>query len=154
MSYLIEIVERPRQATASVRTRASVSDLPVLMGQTFDKLVQYLGKIGVQPAGPPYSAYYNMDMQDLDVEIGFPVSDAVQGEGDIQANEIPGGKYAACLHTGAYAEIEPAYNALMAWIQEQSKEITGVSYEFYLNDPEQTPQAELQTQILFPLKTE
>ncbi len=154
MSYPIEILERPQQATVSIRTRTSISDLPVLMGQTFDKLVQYLGKIGVQPAGPPYSAYYNMDMQDLDVEIGFPVSKAVQGEGDIQASEIPDGRFAACLYTGAYAEIEPAYNALMAWIQEQEKETTGVSYEFYLNDPEQTPQEELQTHILFPLKDE
>ncbi len=154
MSYPIEILERPRQATASIRTRASVSDLPVLMGQTFDKLVQYLGRIGMQPAGPPYSAYYNMDMQDLDVEIGFPVSKVVHGEGDIQANEIPGGKYVSCLYTGPYEEFELPYNELKEWLEEKSQQGTGVSYEFYLNDPANTPPDKLQTQILFPLKDE
>lgn len=154
MSYPIEILERPGQATASIRTRASVSELPVLMGQTFGKLMQYLGKIGAQPAGPPFTAYYNMDMQDLDIEIGFPVNEAVQGEGEIEAREIPGGKYASCLYTGPYDEFELPYNALTEWVEEKGKQVTGIAYEFYLNDPENTPPEKLQTQILFPLKDE
>jgi effector-binding domain-containing protein len=114
--------------------------------------MQYLGKTGVQPAGPPFAAYYNMDMQDLDVEIGFPVKEAVQGEGEIEAGAIPGGKYASCLYTGPYENFELPYNALTAWLKEKGQQGIGVSYEFYLNDPEHTPQDKLQTQILFPLK--
>jgi effector-binding domain-containing protein len=154
MSYPIEILERPVQVAASIRTRTSVSELPVLMGQTFGKLMQYLGKIGVSPAGPPFAAYYNMDMQDLDVEIGFPVKDAVQGEGEIEPVEIPGGAYVSCLYTGPYEDFELPYNALTAWLEENGRQGTGVSYEFYLNDPENTPSDKLQTQILFPLKDE
>jgi effector-binding domain-containing protein len=154
MSYPIEIQERPGQATASIRTRASVSELPELMGQTFDKLMQYFGKVGAQPAGPPFAAYYNMDMQNLDVEIGFPVSEAVAGEGEIEAQMIPAGKYASCLYTGPYEEIELPYNALAEWLKEKGREGTGISYEFYLNDPQETSTDQLQTQILFPLKDE
>jgi effector-binding domain-containing protein len=152
MSYPMEILERPAQAAASIRTRTSVSELPALIGQTFGKLMQYLGKIGVQPVGPPFAAYYNMDMQDLDVEIGFPVKEVVQGEGEIEGKEIPGGKYASCLYIGPYKDFELPYNALSEWLQEKGQEGTGVSYEFYLNDPEHTPQDKLQTQILLPLK--
>jgi len=152
MSYPIEIVVRPVQATVSVRTRTSVSELPDLIGKTFGQIAEYLGKVGAQPAGPPFAAYYNMDMQDLDVEIGFPVNEAPAGESDVQPAEIPGGKFAACLYTGPYAEIESGYNALADWLKEHDQEATGVCYEVYLNDPSVTPQEQLQTQILFPLK--
>ncbi len=92
-----------------------------------------------------------MDMQDLDMEIGFPVLSALPGKGEVQAGQIPAGKAATCLHTGPYPEIASAYNDLSAWITAQGLHPTGVAYEFYLNDPEHTPPAELQTLILFPL---
>ncbi len=45
-----------------------------------------------------------------------------------------------------------AYNALNEYIAQNKHESTGVVYEFYLNDPAETPEEELQTQIVFPLK--
>jgi len=94
-----------------------------------------------------------MDMQDLDVEIGFPVSKSLPSKHDIKASEIPGGQVATCLHTGPYSKIEPAYNALSQWMKENGYEATGVAYEMYLDDPAETPPQELKTQILFPLQT-
>ena len=38
------------------------------------EIAQYLAEQSEQPAGAPFVAYYNMDMQNLDVEIGFPVT--------------------------------------------------------------------------------
>ena len=153
MSYTCEAMERSTQLTLSIRTRTSVQDLPQVFGKAYGAIAQYLGELGEQPAGPPFAAYYNMDMQNLDVEIGFPVSKKLSGKGDIKASEIPGGKVATCLHVGPYSAIAPAYNALSQWIKDNGYEATGVTYEMYLNDPAQTPPEELQTQILFPLKT-
>jgi effector-binding domain-containing protein len=92
-----------------------------------------------------------MDMQDLDVEAGFPVTRALPGKNDIKSGEILAGKHAACLHVGPYAQSVPAYDALARWTEENGYTPTGVAFEFYLNDPTQTPQAELQTRIVFPL---
>jgi effector-binding domain-containing protein len=122
------------------------------LGRAYGAIAQYLGELGEQPVGPPFTAYYNMDMQNLDVEIGFPVSGRLPGKDDISASEIQGGKVATCLYTGPYSEIEPAYNALSQWMKDNGYEATGVAYEMYLNDPEQTAPQELQTQIVFPLK--
>jgi effector-binding domain-containing protein len=47
----------------------------------------------------------------------------------------------------------PAYEELSQWVKDQGYETTGVVYEMYLNRPDQTSPAELQTQIVFPLKT-
>lgn len=153
MSYKCEVEEQPTQPTLSIRTRTSVQDLAQALGKAYGAIAQYLGELGEQPVGPPFAAYYNIDMQDLDVEIGFPVSRGLPGKDDIKASEIPGGKAATCLYTGPYSEIEPAYNALSQWIEDNGYEATGVTYEMYLDDPAQTPPQELKTRILFPLKT-
>jgi effector-binding domain-containing protein len=121
------------------------------MGEAYGKIGQYLGILNEVPAGPPFAAYFNDDMQDLDVAIGFPVAHALEGQDEIQASELPGGKVATCLHVGPYNEIEPAYNALSAWVEEQGLEPTGVAYELYLNDPQTTAPEDLQTQIVYPL---
>jgi len=123
-----------------------------LLGEAYGRIAAYLAGSGEIPAGAPFTAYYNMDMQDLDVEIGFPVSKPLAGKDDIRASEIPGGKLAFALHTGPYSECGPAYEALTQFVKEHGFEATGVAYEFYLNDPQETPQAQLQTQIVFPLK--
>jgi effector-binding domain-containing protein len=152
MSYKCEVVEQPPQSTLSIRTTTHVKDLPQELGKAYGAIAQYLGQLGEQPAGAPYAAYFNMDMSNLEVEIGFPVSRPLPNKDDIQSGEIPAGSYARCLYTGPYNEIEPAYNALTAWVKENGHEVTGVAYEFYLNDPGEVDPQELLTQIVFPLK--
>jgi effector-binding domain-containing protein len=92
-----------------------------------------------------------MDMDDLDVELGFPVARSLPDKGEIEAGEIPAGRVATCLFIGPYSEMEPAYEALFEWMEENGYEGTGVSYELYLNDPREAAPA--QTQIVFPLKS-
>ena len=147
-----EIIERPAQPTLAVRTRTPVAELPSIMGQVYGSIMQYLGDVGAFPAGAPFAAYYNVDMDDLDVEIGFPVAQPLPGRGDVQPGKIAGGRAAVCLHVGPYDQVEPAYAALTAFISEQGYQPSGVAYEFYLNDPGEVPPEELQTQVVFPLK--
>ncbi|MDM8522515.1 GyrI-like domain-containing protein [Desulfococcaceae bacterium HSG8] len=152
MTYQCEVTEQPAQSTLSVRTKTSVENLPQVLGKIYCDIAQYLEEAGEHPAGPPFTAYYNMDMQNLDIEAGFPVPGKLAGKGDIQPGEIPEGKIATCVHTGPYNEMETAYKAISQWMIEKGYEPLGVAYEMYLNDPEQTPPQELKTQIVFPLK--
>jgi effector-binding domain-containing protein len=143
--------EAPAQPTLTIRTRTAVQNLPQLMGQSFGAIAGYLGELGQAPAGAPFAAYYNMDMQDLDIEIGFPVASKLPGRGEILAGEIPAGKFATSLHTGPYDQCGPVYEALTQWVAEHHYEANGVAYEYYLNDPTETPPEELKMQIIFPL---
>ncbi len=152
MPYNCELVEQEPQPALSIRTTTSIKNLPQELGKAYGAIGQYLGQLGEQPAGAPYAAYFNWDMSNLEVEIGFPVSSSLPDKDEIKAAELPGGKLARCLYTGPYKEIEPAYNALTAWVKEHGYEATGVSYEFYLNDPGEVSPSELLTQIVFPLK--
>jgi len=152
MTHKCELIELQLQYTLSIRTRTPVGELQQVLGKAYGSIMQYMTELGEAPSGAPFVAYYNMDMGDLDIEVGFPVINSQPARDEVKPGEIPAGKYAATLHVGLYNEIEPAYNALMAWMAEKGYEPTGVAYEVYLNDPGETPPAELQTQILFPLK--
>lgn len=152
MDFQCEIREHAAQPTLSVRTRTLINGLPALLGESYAKIKDYLAELGEAPAGAPFAAYYNMDLQDLDVEIGFPVTTFLEGKDDIQPSQVPGGKLGFALHTGRYGDIAPAYDTLTQFVKEQGYEPSGISFEFYLNDPQETPQEKLQTQIVFPLK--
>jgi len=152
MGYKCEAVDYPVRMTMIVRARSSVQNLPQVLGAKFGQVAGYLAELGEAPSGAPFVAYYNMDMNDLDLEIGFPVGKNLAGKDEILAGELPAGKYATCLHIGAYDQLVPAYQALTAWIEANGFQPTGVAYEYYLNDPMETPAQELKTLIEFPLK--
>ena len=146
---ILEVVPRPVLAT---RVRTPVAGMGQKLGESYVAIGRYLEELEEEIAGTPYAAFHNMDMQDLDVEIGFPVSHELPGRGSIQAGYIPGGKAASAIHIGPYLKMEPTYEALAEWMAENGLEPTGVAYEFYIDDPADIPQKEIRTQIYFPLK--
>jgi len=152
MNYQFELLEKPAQPVVSMRTRSSVESLPQVLGGAYGSIMTYLNEIGAEPAGPPFVGYFNMDMQDLDLEAGFPVSKPIAGKGELKPSVIPAGPRVACIHIGPYNQIENAYIAIMEWIAANGQTSTGVCYEFYLNDPANTPENELMTEIVFMLK--
>jgi effector-binding domain-containing protein len=135
-----------------MRTRTSVDNLPQELGKAYYGIIQYLNEIGEKPMEAAFAAYYNMDMEDLDIEMGFPVIKPLAGKGEIKASEIPAGKQVSYLYKGPYNGMEPVYNAMMQWINENGHTPTGVAYEFYYNSPEEVPESELLTKVVFPLK--
>ena len=153
MSYHCELFDQSAQPTLSIRTRTSVEKLPQVMGDAYGAIARHLASQGEEPGGAPFALYYNMDMQDLDIEIGFPVEKVIAGKGTIQPSQIPAGKYAAVLHKGPYTDLRLAYGALTQFITDQGLKPSGLAYEFYLNDPTETTPEELKTQIIFQLKS-
>src|SRR5579859_4524157 len=133
MTYQIEVRERPAQATLGIRTHSAVQDLPKVIPTANYTIAQYLETLGQHPSGAPFAAYYNMDMQNLDVEIGFLSTKNVPGKGNIQPGSLPGGKAASCLHVGPYTGVGNAHTALHDWMREKGYENMGAYYEIYLN---------------------
>ncbi len=152
MGYTCKETTIEEQRTISVRTRCAVTELPDTIGRVYGKIMEHLGSVGKFPSGVPYIGYFNMDMEDLDVEIGFPVDGEVPETESIKMTSIPAGRYAETIHSGPYDQLDQAYGALMAWMQETGQDGTGVAYEFYLNDPDEVEPEKLQTDILFQLK--
>ncbi len=152
MTLNIELVDQETQTVMFIRTRTSFADMPKLIGESYCKIAAYLGEIGEQPTGMPYAAYYNLDMQDMDLEMGFPVAKQLPGKGEIKPCEIPAGKYVTHMYKGPYTQMEQAYNQIFLWMQEKGCQPTGVYYEYYYNAPDEVPESELLTKIAIPVK--
>ncbi|MGN1400309.1 MAG: GyrI-like domain-containing protein [Bacillus sp. (in: firmicutes)] len=147
----IEVLQQNEQPILSIRTVTSVDQLPRLIGESYGKLGAYLNELGECLSEVPFVAYYNMDMQHLDVEIGFPVSKTLPDYDDIKSGAIPAGKSVFCMYQGPYNEVESVYTEMAEHIQAKGYEPVGTAYEFYYNDAE-FPESELLTKIVMPIK--
>lgn len=152
MSFFCEITEQTGQPTIAIRTRSTVDDLAATLGDAFGTIIKYLESLGEGPIGAPYAAYFNMDMQNLDVEVGFPVQKPLAGNDVVRASNLPEGIAAQCMYTGPYSEMGPAYEALKEFIEQSGYIPTGEAYEFYFDSPD-TPPQETRTLIILPLRS-
>lgn len=152
MEYTCERIDLPGQPTLAVRSRAPVDQLNVVLGPLWGKVMAHASSLPATPAGPPYVAYHNMDMQDLDLEVGFPFGEALPGSGDVVAGEIPAGPAVQTIHRGPYENISEGYVALRSWLEEHGHEPAGPAYEHYLNDPAEVAPEELLTRLVWPIR--
>ena len=98
-----------------------------MVDKTFPQLFAWLRQNGVEPAGPPFIRYLEVDHsgEPLEIEVAAPVATgAPKGDSQVRANTLPAGRYVTALHTGPYRSEEvpdlgDAQAALRAWIDEE-----------------------------------
>ncbi|HCC35617.1 MAG TPA: AraC family transcriptional regulator [Ruminococcaceae bacterium] len=144
----------PQIALAIKKTAVGMDEIGKVFDEVYAKLMPYLSEQGAQIAGAPYCAYMNCsdDFMVSDMEFGIPVSKALPAKGDLYMSKNCEGKAITTTHKGPYKALDAAYNALMDYAKDNSLELTGVYYDYYINDPDNTPESELLTQIVFPVK--
>lgn len=152
MAQSCELVDLEARPTLVVRTRSSVERLPEVLGPAWGAIMAHAGPAGAQPSDAPFVAYHNMDRDDLDVEVGMTFGQVLPGEGDVRPGGISAGRAVQCVHVGPYAELRSTYRAVEAWIARHELEPAGPAYEFYLDDPGETPEAELRTRVVLPVR--
>lgn len=146
----VRLIEQPVQPTLTIGFHRAATQREI--AKALFAVIQYSAKLGIQPSGAPFVAYHGMNINAINMEVGFPFAQTVKGKGNIQAGEILGGQVASCIYVGPYEQLRDARVALNQWILKNGYEGTGVTYEFYLNDPQKTPPAKLETEVIIPLK--
>lgn len=152
LMFDIKLHEQNSQPVLSIRTRTSLQQLPNLIGQSYERIDKYMKEINVKPSDAPFTAYYNLSMDDMDVEIGFPISGAVPGKDDITYHEFPPSKVVTAMYKGSYSGMEKTYEGIFKWIKEEGYTPTGVYFEYYYNSPDEVPENELLTKIVIPVQ--
>ncbi|KNZ41625.1 transcriptional regulator [Acetobacterium bakii] len=147
----IAVLKQKEQPTLFIRTRTSVDQLPQLIGESYCKMSAYLEELNEHLADVPFVAYHNMDMQNLDVEIGFPVAEPIPGKDDIEAGSIPAGLIVFSMNRGPYDKMKPLYKEMANWIEKNGYTATGSAYEYYYNDTSFL-ETELLTKVVMPVK--
>jgi effector-binding domain-containing protein len=116
-----------REALPYLAIRSEVTDgVPAVADTAFPQLFAWLGQHGVEPTGPPFIRYLEVDEagEPLEIEVAAPVNGAQQGDGPVRAGLLPAGRYATLLHTGPYRhedvpDLTDAQAALKTWTEEQ-----------------------------------
>ena len=84
---------------------------------------------------PPFTIYHDAEYRekDIDAEIAIPLKFAIPGTDVIHVHELTGISSAACVvHSGSYATLYQAYNALLGWIEANDYRMAGPIREVYL----------------------
>lgn len=153
MGYDIAIKEVPAQPVMSIRLVTTQAQLGDVMDQVLPEVWGYLEGKGVPPVGAPFARYHDYTPERIDLEVGLPVAQALEGAGRIQAGELPGGPVAATRHFGPYDQLGQAYDALAAWIKQQGRESSRAPWEVYLTNPAELPNsADWQTEVFWPVR--
>ncbi|MCL2579302.1 MAG: GyrI-like domain-containing protein [Oscillospiraceae bacterium] len=151
----IEVADlKPQIALAMKKTGVTMDGIHKAIDEICGKLIPYLAEQGKEMTGPPYLAYMNAndDFSQFDIEWGFPVGESVPVSGECYMSQTCAGKAIVATHKGPYSELNTTYGAIMEYAKTHSLESTGVYYDYYLSDPDQTPESELLTQVVFPIK--
>jgi effector-binding domain-containing protein len=151
MEYVIEMVERESLPALVIRKTVDVNHLPHVIGSAYEGIAGYLRDLGIEESklGLAFVAYHNLDMQNLDVEIGFITDQEYPGLGEMNPIQVPAGRWVSFFHKGPYKEMGKGYAAAQAWMREHQLVPTGLAYEYYLNSPQFVPESELMTKVEF-----
>lgn len=100
----------------------------------------------------PFLRYLEMSDRQWRIAAGVPVAEALTGNDEIVAAELPGGPTATTLFLGAYHDVGAAWDALFAWCGERGRSHSQGGWDVYENDPSDVADpGELRTRIYQPL---
>jgi effector-binding domain-containing protein len=117
-----------RDALPYLAIRSEVTNgVPAVVDRSFPQLFAWLGQHGVEPSGPPFIRYLEVDHdgEPLEIEAAAPVAGgAPEGDGQVRADALPAGRYVTTLHTGPYRseqvpDLGDAQAALRNWIEKE-----------------------------------
>ena len=150
MSGSMRIEERAAQPVVFVRT-ATPERFDGLIGEGIRAVSAFLEARGVTPAGPPYGRSTWEPGSPL--EVGFPVSEAVVGDGVVTNGALPAGRMAVALHRGPHDAIPTTRDALSRWIAAEGLDAAGTGWEVYLTNPAQEPDpAKWRNELIQPVR--
>ena len=152
MTYEMSVVEVPDMRVLAIRGTHRAEDVPAFLQASFDELFGHLGRVGVQPAGPPFVLYHAFGPDGVDADVCVPVAGPVETTGRIEAHELPGVTCVRTLHVGPYAALSGAYSELSEWVDDHGYRPDGPVRERYLNGPgETTDPSAFRTEIEMPV---
>ena len=149
----IEIVEMKSELALVYKAHTSNAKSDKVTEKGINMVNAYLKELGIEPSGTPFVAYLNCaeDFSKFDVEVGFPLAEAVPEKEDLFMSKTYEGKAVVATHKGAYRSIDKTYGKMFEFMDKQSLKFKGFFYDCYLNDPETTEDKELLTKVIVPV---
>jgi effector-binding domain-containing protein len=148
----VAIVELEAVRVAVIRSIVATEDVPDFMADALGMVADALRRAGVRPAGPPFTRFFSMSPEGLDVATGFPVAEPFLGGGVVHPGELPAGPAAVTTFVGTFGGLEAAWAALRRRIVELGRTPGDDPWEVYFIGPGSgVDEAEWRTELVWPL---
>ena len=156
MSNTVTIKTSNASAAIGYRIATTTAEMEKDIPAGFEKAMARITEAGLQPVGAPFTLYHEAPDGDSfgDIAMCVPVDTTEPVSEDTQLFTFDEGAAASIIHRGSYWNMAETYATVHAWLQERGHHITGPTREIYLNSPEEVPEAELLTELLFPIDAE
>lgn len=132
------------------------SEMEAKLGGAFGEIMALMSVAQVEMTAPPMSITTMFSVEEMkcefDAAIVAELPEGVEVSGRIQKGETYAGKVLKTVHTGSYANLKATYDEIIAYIEANSYEINGNSWEVYVDDPSIIAEEKLRTNIYFPVK--
>jgi AraC family transcriptional regulator len=150
----VEVVSLEPFALVATRNTGNFADLAVAYEALFDWAVQHgLIECIAGIYGVPRQDRRDVPPAECEFDCALAFSaEATAGDGTVPLT-LGGGLWARLRHVGPYAGLEPATDALLAeWLPYSGYALRDEPlFHHYLDDPEQTPEAVLRTDVHLPV---
>ncbi|HEX2995215.1 MAG TPA: GyrI-like domain-containing protein, partial [Anaerolineales bacterium] len=112
---------------------------PSDQGPLWSELWAYLKPQRVQPVGPCFALYHDTEHKerDWDVEVCEQIAIELVPTKRVKVYSLPAVETMACtVHTGSFATITDAYEAILKWMDQNGYRIVGPTREIVLREPQ------------------
>ncbi|MDR2008879.1 MAG: GyrI-like domain-containing protein [Bacteroidales bacterium] len=133
------IIHQIEQPILSVRSKINENELVNFITANFEKISDYIKELDEFITSIPlaiYHNYQNMILNEIDIEIAFPVTKILPEKDNIKSSLLPENKLVFSLYQGNPNDMKQFYKDLERWIELNSFEIIGPCYEYYYNGDE------------------
>lgn len=144
------IETRVAQPYAGIMASVTMDQIGEVIPALHPEVFSWLEAHGIAPAGPPLWRYHLVSMAEpMEIEVGVPTAERVEGDSHVTGSELPGGRYLTMLHVGHPDQLEQATAELLAWAEQEGLTFDstpggpgdrwGARLEEYLTDPAEQP---------------
>lgn len=148
----IRLKQIPACWTVSVRKTINFAEeYASFFGEALSRIDAYLLECGALTGSPAMACFHNMNLEQLDVEVGYHLAQKLPGQGEIGCRSCPACKIVTAIDMGAYERQDAMLMELFGYIEAQKLAMQGPILYYYLNEPNR-PEREYLTQMVIPVR--
>ncbi len=148
----IRMKQTPQCYTVSIRKTINFMEEYVsFIDEALPLIEAYLASHDVLTSSAPLTYFHNMDLEKLDVEVGYHIAQELPDDGDITCQCCPSRKVVMAIDMGPYEKQDPTLMDLFGYIETQKLTMQGPICYYYLNEPNR-PESEYLTQMMIPVQ--
>ncbi|HEV8374675.1 MAG TPA: SRPBCC family protein [Candidatus Polarisedimenticolia bacterium] len=126
------------------------------IGASYGQIGKFMAARKLKQTGSPMTINTKWADSRYEFDAAIPVDRVpeteVASDSPVKIKETYSGKALKVIHTGSYHDMHGTYEKLMAYMTANGYESAGPPWDEYVSDPGNTPEPELITNIIMPIK--